>query len=72
MDTRQRDIFVFLLVNISIPAWTFWFAYDKGPKVFLIVFLASLIAVNLSLWSGVWLRKRRERKQASVLGSLRP
>ena len=57
MDTRHRDIFIWLMVNVSAIGWTFFFANGKGTTMFLVILNSSIIGLNLALFIGLKLRK---------------
>jgi hypothetical protein len=57
-STRRRDRLLFVVVNVSAVAWSFFFAYKLGFTRFLIVLMVSLVILNLALVMGVKFRNR--------------
>lgn len=58
MDTRQRDIFLFIVVNVGAIGWTFFFAKGMSTAMFLVILIGSIIGLNLALFIGMKLRNR--------------
>ena len=63
MDTRQRDIFIFIVVNVGVVGWTFFLANDKSTTEFLVILGFGFIVMNLALFLGVKWRNRGQLKQ---------
>jgi hypothetical protein len=61
MDTPNRDTLLWIVINVSAIAWSVYFAYGSGRRMFIATIITNLIGLNLILLASIKLRNRRDR-----------
>jgi hypothetical protein len=52
METRDRNIFLLIVINVSVVGWSVYFAHHRGVTVLFAVLLISLVIANVVLLKG--------------------
>lgn len=58
MKERQRDIFIWIVLNVSAIGWTFVFGDGKGTATFLAILISGIVGLNLVYLIALKVRNR--------------
>jgi hypothetical protein len=64
MNTRQRDIFLWIVINVGAIGWTFFFGKGKSTTELVAILALGIVVLNLAFFIGVKVRNRGDRNKA--------